>query len=115
MNHLQAMDYLKTGIGLRAFGQRDPLVEYKEAAHRAFSELTSSMYEDFLRTLLRLRIAAPWSRKSRRPRWQGELPRPRPLFPKKYHRRPRRSSHTGNRWPVAEARGDGEAEDVSQR
>ena len=59
MNHLQAMDYLKTGIGLRAFGQRDPLVEYKEEAHRAFAELTSSMYEDFLRTLLRLRIAAP--------------------------------------------------------
>ena len=59
MNHLQAMDYLKTGIGLRAFGQRDPLVEYKEEAHRAFSELTTSMYEDFLRTLLRLRIAAP--------------------------------------------------------
>ncbi len=59
MNHLQAMDYLKTGIGLRAFGQRDPLVEYKEEAHRAFAELTTSMYEDFLRTLLRLRIAAP--------------------------------------------------------
>ena len=57
MNHLQAMDYLKTGIGLRAFGQRDPLVEYKEEAHRAFSELTTSMYEDFLRTLLRLRVA----------------------------------------------------------
>ena len=57
MNHLQAMDYLKTGIGLRAFGQRDPLVEYKEEAHRAFSELTSSMYEDFLRTLLRLQVA----------------------------------------------------------
>ena len=59
MNHLQAMDYLKTGIGLRAFGQRDPLVEYKEEAHRAFSELTTSMYEDFLRTLLRLRVAIP--------------------------------------------------------
>ena len=58
MAHLQEMDYLKTGIGLRAFGQRDPLVEYKEEAHRAFSELTSSMYEDFLRTLLRLEIAA---------------------------------------------------------
>ena len=58
MNHLQAMDYLKTGIGLRAFGQRDPLVEYKEEAHRAFAELTASMYEDFLRTLLRLQVAA---------------------------------------------------------
>ncbi|MDO4442624.1 MAG: preprotein translocase subunit SecA [Slackia sp.] len=59
MNHLQEMDYLKTGIGLRAFGQRDPLVEYKEEAHAAFAALTSSMYEDFLRTLLRLQVAAP--------------------------------------------------------
>ena len=59
MNHLQEMDYLKTGIGLRAFGQRDPLVEYKEEAHAAFAALTSSMYEDFLRTLLRLQVASP--------------------------------------------------------
>ena len=59
MAHLQEMDYLKTGIGLRAFGQRDPLVEYKEEAHAAFAALTSSMYEDFLRTLLRLQVATP--------------------------------------------------------
>ena len=59
MAHLQEMDYLKTGIGLRAFGQRDPLVEYKEEAHAAFAALTASMYEDFLRTLLRLQVAAP--------------------------------------------------------
>ena len=58
MAHLQDMDYLKTGIGLRAFGQRDPLVEYKNEAYRAFSSLTSSMYEEYLRTLLRLQIAA---------------------------------------------------------
>lgn len=57
MAHLQEMDYLKTGIGLRAFGQRDPLVEYKNEAYQAFQMLTSSMYEDFLRTLLRLQIA----------------------------------------------------------
>ena len=57
MAHLQDMDYLKTGIGLRAFGQRDPLVEYKNEAYRAFSSLTSSMYEEYLRTLLRLQIA----------------------------------------------------------
>ncbi len=57
MNHLQEMDYLKTGIGLRAFGQRDPLVEYKGEAHRAFGEMTAGMYEAFLRTLLRLQVA----------------------------------------------------------
>ena len=58
MAHLQDMDYLKTGIGLRAFGQRDPLVEYKNEAYRAFSNLTHSMYEEYLRTLLRLQVAA---------------------------------------------------------
>ncbi len=57
MAHLQEMDYLKTGIGLRAFAQRDPLTEYREEAYRAFAQLTSSMYEDYLRTLLRLQVA----------------------------------------------------------
>ena len=59
MAHLQEMDYLKAGIGLRAFGQRDPLVEYKNEAHRAFGAMTENMYQDFLRTLLRLQLAAP--------------------------------------------------------
>ena len=57
MSYLQEMDYLKTGIGLRGFGQRDPLVEYKSEAFAAFSELVSTMYEDFLRTILRIEIA----------------------------------------------------------
>ena len=57
MTHLQEMDYLKTGIHLRAFGQRDPLVEYKEEAHKAFGQMTATLYEDFLRTLLRLQLA----------------------------------------------------------
>ena len=56
MQHLQDMDYLRQGIGLRAFGQRDPLTEYRQEAHRAFAELTASMYQKFLRTLLRLQI-----------------------------------------------------------
>ena len=56
MAYLQEMDYLKTGIGLRGFGQRDPLVEYKSEAYAAFSELVNTMYEDFLRTILRLEI-----------------------------------------------------------
>ena len=57
MAHLQEMDYLKAGIGLRAFGQRDPLVEYKNEAYNAFQNLTASMYDDYLRTLLRLQLA----------------------------------------------------------
>ncbi len=52
MAHLQEMDYLKTGIGLR-----DPLVEYKNEAFSAFERLTASMYDDYLNTILRLEIA----------------------------------------------------------
>ncbi|NLQ13892.1 preprotein translocase subunit SecA [Olsenella sp. KGMB02461] len=69
MTYLQEMDYLKTGIGLRGFGQRDPLVEYKQEAFRAFQQFVAVMYEDFLRTLLRIEI-------SRRPAPQ---PEPDPL------------------------------------
>ena len=57
MTYLQEMDYLKTGIGLRGFGQRDPLVEYKQEAYAAFQQLVSTMYEDFLRTMLRIKLA----------------------------------------------------------
>lgn len=56
MAHLSEMDYLRVGIGLRAIGQRDPLVEYKNEAYEAFQNLTAVMYDDFLRTLLRLEI-----------------------------------------------------------
>lgn len=56
MAHLQEMDYLKASIGLRAYGQRDPLTEYRDEAHRAFAALTASIYEDFLRFLLRAPI-----------------------------------------------------------
>lgn len=56
MTQLQEMDYLKASIGLRAYGQRDPLTEYREEAHRSFAALTKSIYEDFLRFLLRAPI-----------------------------------------------------------
>ena len=58
MNYLQEMDYLKTGIGLRGFGQRDPLVEYKSEAFTAFQTLVDTMYEDYLRTVLRIELRA---------------------------------------------------------
>ncbi len=57
MAYLQEMDYLKTGIGLRGFGQRDPLVEYKTEAYSAFTVLVNTMYEDFLRTILHIELA----------------------------------------------------------
>jgi preprotein translocase subunit SecA len=56
MEHLQEMDYLKEGIGLRAMGQRDPIIEYKNEAYDAFSILVQSINEDFLRTLMHMQV-----------------------------------------------------------
>ena len=54
--HLTDMEGLKAGIGLRAYGHRDPLVEYKEEVYQAFSRLVDSIYEDSLRAILRLPV-----------------------------------------------------------
>ncbi|MDR1775134.1 MAG: preprotein translocase subunit SecA [Actinomycetes bacterium] len=56
MTHLQEMDYLKEGIGLRAMGQKDPVVEYKNEAYDMFAALVHSIEEDFLRTLMHINI-----------------------------------------------------------
>jgi preprotein translocase subunit SecA len=54
--YLQELTYLKSGIGLRSFGQRDPLVEYKQEAYAGFEMLVLRMYEDLIRTMLHLEI-----------------------------------------------------------
>lgn len=51
LQHLDAMDYLKTGIGLRGYGQRDPKVEYKQDAFEGFKELIYIIEEHFLAIL----------------------------------------------------------------
>ena len=56
MDHLLEMDYLREGIGLRAMGQRDPLVEYKGEAYEMFSTLVQAINEDFLRTILHIEV-----------------------------------------------------------
>ena len=56
MDHLQEMDYLKEGIGLRSVGQRDPLVEYKSEAYEMFGALVSGINEDFLRTIMHIEV-----------------------------------------------------------
>ena len=56
MNHLDNMDELKQGIGLRAYGQRDPLTEYKFESYDMFNEMTSSTREDVLISLFRIQL-----------------------------------------------------------
>ncbi len=54
--HLTDMEGVKAGIGLRAYGHRDPLVEYKDEAYQAFARLVDSIYEDSLRAILHLPV-----------------------------------------------------------
>ncbi len=58
-DHLYAMDSLREGIGLRAYGQRDPLVEYKREAFTMFSQMVSSIEEEAIETVFKLRPAKP--------------------------------------------------------
>jgi preprotein translocase subunit SecA len=53
-DHLYAMDSLREGIGLRAYGQRDPLVEYKREAFGMFSEMISSIENDAVESVFKL-------------------------------------------------------------
>ena len=57
--HLAEMDYLRAGIGLRAMGQRDPLVEYQREAYELFSELVDSVKRDAVRYLFHVQLAQP--------------------------------------------------------
>ena len=51
-NHLLAMDQLREGIGLRAFGQKNPLIEYKAEAYNFFQELMISLQESIIQRIL---------------------------------------------------------------
>ncbi|HDM76940.1 MAG TPA: preprotein translocase subunit SecA [Deltaproteobacteria bacterium] len=55
-DHLLAMDYLKEGIGLRGYGQVDPLVEYKREGHAMFQAMIDKIKEDIIRGLFFIRV-----------------------------------------------------------
>ena len=56
MDHIDDMEQLRQGIGLQAYGQKDPLVEYKMSAYEMFNAMTASIQEDTLRLLYHVRV-----------------------------------------------------------
>ena len=56
MSHIDDMEQLRQGIGLQAYGQRDPLVEYKMSGYEMFNSMTESIQEDILRLLFHIRV-----------------------------------------------------------
>ncbi|MBI4833012.1 MAG: preprotein translocase subunit SecA [Candidatus Lindowbacteria bacterium] len=67
--HLYAMDLLKEGIGLRGYGGKDPLVEYKQEAYNLFSEMTADVKREVGEFLFRVQVA-------QRERLEEEAPSP---------------------------------------
>ena len=58
-DHLLAMDQLKEGIGLRGYGQQDPLISYKRESFEAFEAMMTRFQEDTVRFLFRMQIMGP--------------------------------------------------------
>ena len=56
MDHIDDMDQMRQGIGLHAYAQRNPLIEYKFAAYDMFEEMSNHIQEDTLKILYRVRI-----------------------------------------------------------
>jgi preprotein translocase subunit SecA len=56
ISYLTEMEHFKEGIGLRAFGQKDPLIEYKNEAYQAFQELTEGIQFDIASTIYRVQL-----------------------------------------------------------
>ena len=56
MDHIDDMDQLRQGVGLQAYGQRDPLVEYKMNGYEMFDAMTANIKQDTVRMLLHVKV-----------------------------------------------------------
>jgi preprotein translocase subunit SecA len=56
VDYLTQMEHFREGIGLQAYGQRDPLVEYKIEAHKMFDELTAAIKADIVANMFRVQV-----------------------------------------------------------
>jgi len=72
-DHLHAMDGLKTGVGLRSYGQIDPKVEYKVEGHRMFSQMLRAIREEVTDLLLKVRVTRQ-AEEQLAERWDQQTP-----------------------------------------
>ena len=94
-DHLYSLDHLKEGIGLRGYGQRDPLVEYKRESFELFQAMKARIDEEIVRYLWWLRPVIDRRPIRRRSRGGPAVRRPGTRAP----RPPRRARGARNRSP----------------
>lgn len=56
MDHIDDMDQLKQGIGLQAYGQKDPVIQYKMMGYDMFDTMTQGITEDTVRLLMHIQV-----------------------------------------------------------
>jgi len=76
VEHLTTMDELRTGIGLRGYGQRDPLVEYKQEAYRLFQSLLRNIESSVAKTIFKVEVQMPTVTTVRRKPLEYKAPDP---------------------------------------
>jgi preprotein translocase subunit SecA len=96
-DHLYSLDHLKEGIGLRGYGQRDPLVEYKRESFELFQAMKDRIDEEMVRYLWRLRPVASSN--------EGDAPAPPPVQIRQPARKPARTG--GDDAPIKTVRNEG--------
>ncbi|MBU4512541.1 preprotein translocase subunit SecA [Patescibacteria group bacterium] len=68
VEHLEAMDHMKTGIGLRGYGQRDPLIEYKKESFKMFNELMNGIQKQVVYSIYKVGLAPGMANQQDQPR-----------------------------------------------
>ncbi|MFH1457515.1 MAG: SEC-C metal-binding domain-containing protein, partial [Patescibacteria group bacterium] len=66
VEHIDSIDHMRQGIGLRGYGQKDPLVEYKKEAHRMFQELLANIRKQIVYSIYKIGLVDPESRNAPR-------------------------------------------------
>jgi preprotein translocase subunit SecA len=79
-DHLLSMDHLKEGIGLRGYGQKDPLIEYKKESFQLFQDMMDRIEDETIRYLFFLQVAGPGGPVPDG-NGGGPLARPKPVLP----------------------------------
>jgi preprotein translocase subunit SecA len=81
-DHLLSMDHLKEGIGLRGYGQKDPLIEYKKESFELFQDMMDRIEDETIRYLFFLQVTTGPPGESGNGGGPGSLPeRPKPVLP----------------------------------
>ena len=71
IDYLTTMEHFREGIGLQAYGQRDPLVEYKIEAHKMFEELTEGIRADIVANMFRVQVTPQEAPPEPQPAYNG--------------------------------------------